>query len=51
MVHTKLSERQFAQVARALAEPHRYQILKQIGALAAPSSRSATRGTQNVSLP
>jgi ArsR family transcriptional regulator len=45
----KLSDRQFGLIARALAEPRRYQILKQIGAATEPTSCAAIRSSQKVS--
>ena len=45
----RLTDRQFALIARALAEPRRYQILRDIGRCAEPTPCSCLQQAQDVS--
>jgi ArsR family transcriptional regulator len=44
-----LTDRQFARIARALAEPRRYEMLKNIGACEIPMACSALHKSQKIS--
>jgi ArsR family transcriptional regulator len=47
--HSKLSDRQFARIARALAEPRRFEILKVIGQCDGEAPCAALHQSQKIS--
>jgi len=49
MAAGRLTEQQFARIARALAEPRRYQILRQISAAAQPLACTALLKAHKIS--